>query len=193
MIPEDIRLRPCRLSDLDILVEIYHEGFEHELTFFFKRFCRCFFEALFRLLLGDTIVAEVNGDVVGFVVAVLGLRPMLRAELLRLAPTMPVLLASVRSFFFIYILQKLRNMEWSDCQVGIGCIAVKKEWRGRGVGGALIREALARYPERNAILEVRPWNESAVRLYISVGFRRTGAWRDPLGEWVVMRRSGPLS
>jgi len=171
------------------LIEIYHEGFRHELAFFFKKSCESFFEALFCLLIKDTIVAESHRGVVGFVTVVLGLRPLMSIKIFRLIPKLPMLLASAKPHFFIYILQKLRNTDWSESLVGIACIAVRMRWRSKGIGGALMREALARYPERDAILDVRLWNESAIRLYTSVGFRRTGAWRDPLGQWVVMRRS----
>jgi len=189
MTSEYIQLRPCQLSDLNSLVEIYYEGFRHELTFFFKRFRGCFFEALFRLLVKDTIVAESRYDLVGFVTIVLGLRPLMGIKIFQLILKLPVLLASAKPDFFIYILQKLRNTDWSESLAGIACIAVRTKWRSKGIGRALMREALARYPERDAILDVRPWNESAIRLYASVDFRRTGAWKDPLGQWVVMRRS----
>ncbi len=188
MSSEHIQLRPCRLSDLNSLVEIYHEGFRHELAFFFKEFRGDFFEALFRLLIKDSIVAESRGDLVGFVTIVLGLRPLMSIMTFRLMLKLPMLLASARLHFFIYILQKLRNTDWSKSLAGIACIAVRTAWRGRGIGRALMQEALARYPKRSTILDVRSLNQSAIRLYTSVGFRRTGAWRDPLGEWIVMKK-----
>jgi len=188
MMPVTICVRPCRRADLRILLGIYREGFEQELTFFFRRFCRCFFQALFRYLAGDTIVAEVNNRVVGFIVVVPGSIPATRAGILQLMSTLPTLLLAVRSSFFIYVLQKVRNMDWSRCHVGIGCVAVKKDFRGKGIGASLMREALARYPKRDAVLDVRPWNESAIRLYSSAGFERMSAWRDPLGEWIIMSR-----
>ena len=95
-------------------------------------------------------------------------------DLLRLIPMIPKLLVSMRSCLFIYVLQKLRNTKWSNCQVGIGCIAVKKEYRGKGIGGALMLETLSQHPTQNANLDVRVWNESATRLYSGVGFRRIG-------------------
>ena len=64
---EEIVLRPCGLVDLEILLKIYHEGFRSELAFFFRSFCTRFFEALFRLLMRQTVVADRDGNVVGFV------------------------------------------------------------------------------------------------------------------------------
>jgi len=186
---EDVKLRPCCSGDLTSLVDIYYEAFRPELAFFFRRFKRHFFEALFSLLVRDTIVAESQRNVVGFVTTASGLGPITSAGIVRLVPKLPNLLASARSSLFVYVLQKLRNMDWSEPLLGIACIAVRTRWRRKGIGGALIRQALARYPDRNVILEVRPWNKSAVRLYTSVGFRKTGAWGDPFGGWVVMRKS----
>ena len=158
------------------------------MAFFFKRFERHFFQALFSLLVKDTIVAESPCGVLGFITTTVGLRPMTDAAIIRLVPKLPELLASARSSLFVYVLQKLRNMDWAESLLGIACIAVRTRWRSKGIGGALIRQALARYPDMNAILDVRPWNNSAIHLYTSVGFRRTAAWWDPFGGWVVMRR-----
>jgi len=187
-----VLLRPCKVTDLRSLLEIYREGFREELAFFFRRFSRSFFEAVFRLLIEDTIVAEVSYNVVGFIIPVLGVAPVLRAGVAQVVLTLPMLLLSVRSSFFIYVVQKLRNTEWGGGQLGIGCIAVKAEYRGRGIGGLLMREVVTRYPTKDMVLEVRPWNRSALRLYASAGFRETGVWRDPLGEWVVMNRTALL-
>jgi len=192
MMPRDTRLRQCRSTDQDALVDIYREGFKGELSFFFKRFCGCFFEALFHHLSRDTIVAEVGGEVVGFVIVVRGPMPVARSSILRLLSTMPTLLTAVRPSFFAFLLQRTKSMSWRPSQVGIGCIAVESHFRRKGFGRALMRGALARYHGRNVTLDVRPWNTGAIRLYSSTGFRRTGVWRDPLGEWVVMSRTPVL-
>ena len=192
MTPEDVKLRPCQPGDLSSVVEIYHEAFQPELSFFFKRFPRRFFEAVFCLLVKDTIVAESQYDVVGFVTVTSGLGPMTGTRMIRLVLKLPKLLASTRSSLFMYLLQKLRNSDWSEPLLGIACIAVRTRWRSKGIGRTLMRQALARYPDMNAILDVRPWNRSAIRLYTSVGFRRTAVWGDPFGGWVVMRRAKGL-
>ena len=190
---KDIWVRPGHLTDLGILAKIYREGFENELSFFFRGFSKCFFESLFQHLIRDTIVAEVGGQVVGFIIVTLGPVPIARASILQLMVSLPALLTVVRSSFFICILQKVRNMDWKRGEVGIGCIAVRKKFRGKGIGGVLMSEALARYPEKKVTLDVRPWNESAIRLYTSVGFRKIGAWMDPLGEWILMKRTPSFS
>jgi ribosomal-protein-alanine N-acetyltransferase len=56
-------------------------------------------------------------------------------------------------------------------------IAVHCKWRGRGIGRALLSCALRHAREREsriAVLEVRPSNTSALRLYESLGFRTVG-------------------
>jgi len=186
MIATEITLRQSLSADRDTLLKIYREGFKSELSFFFRRFCRCFFRALFDHLAKDTIVAEIDEKVVGFVIVVQGPIPIARASFLQLVPTVPVLLTAVRSSFLIFLFQRAKNIDWRSNQVGIACIAVQSHFQRKGIGRALMREALARYPGRGVILDVRPWNTAAIRLYSSAGFIRTGAWRDPLGEWTTM-------
>lgn len=54
-------------------------------------------------------------------------------------------------------------------------VAVHPEHRRRGYARAMIRGALAAYPDARLVhLEVRPTNGSAKTLYRSLGFRETG-------------------
>lgn len=73
-------------------------------------------------------------------------------------------------------------------------LGVSPAAQGRGVGGALLKAALDRFDELGepeVQLEVRPWNEPAVRLYRRSGFVETGRTRDTQGEWLVMLRRRP--
>jgi ribosomal protein S18 acetylase RimI-like enzyme len=68
-------------------------------------------------------------------------------------------------------------------------IAVHPNAQGRGVAKALVRAGLDAMRELNVgevRLEVRPWNESAVRLYKGTGWSEVGRTRDMEGEWLVM-------
>ena len=53
-------------------------------------------------------------------------------------------------------------------------ISIVKDWRGRGVGRALMKEAIAKTKEWEGFcrieLDVVPWNSNAVALYQSLGF-----------------------
>ena len=68
-------------------------------------------------------------------------------------------------------------------------IAVLPEYRGRGIATALVLaglEAMRELHVPEVRLEVRPWNENAVRVYRKTGWRKAGRTRDLEGEWLVM-------
>lgn len=73
-------------------------------------------------------------------------------------------------------------------------LGVAPEWRRRGVGRALVREALERYRAlgaRQIFLDVRESNEAALRLYQAQGFSRIGRrrryYRRPVEDALVLR------
>jgi len=61
-------------------------------------------------------------------------------------------------------------------QAHIVSMAVDSECRRRGIGEALLREAMARMASKvhEAYLEVRAGNEAAIRLYEKHSFKKTG-------------------
>jgi ribosomal-protein-alanine N-acetyltransferase len=66
-------------------------------------------------------------------------------------------------------------------EVHINNVAVRHDFRRRGMGGALLNRVLregARKGARKAILEVRAGNTAAQALYGRYGFRRVGLRRD---------------
>lgn len=74
-------------------------------------------------------------------------------------------------------------------------LGVMPEWRGRGVGGALLEKALAEFRVSGVgrvFLEVRESNQTAIGFYEKFGFlkagRRPGYYREPEEAAVVMRR-----
>jgi ribosomal-protein-alanine N-acetyltransferase len=78
-------------------------------------------------------------------------------------------------------------------ELKINNIAVLREWRGRGVGTALLRRVFDRGRAegcREAELEVRPTNDVARRLYERHGFRevrrRKGYYQDTREDAIVM-------
>jgi ribosomal-protein-alanine N-acetyltransferase len=81
-----------------------------------------------------------------------------------------------------------------DDQVLINNLAVAAEHRRRGLGGALLRHLLRVGREagcREALLEVRPSNGPALRLYLRHGFRHAAIRRryysDGEDAWVLLR------
>lgn len=61
----------------------------------------------------------------------------------------------------------------NDGRQRLGALYVEKAWWGRGVGRALLDEALAwRDPSRAFLLEVATYNERAIRFYERAGFVR---------------------
>lgn len=78
-------------------------------------------------------------------------------------------------------------------EIHINNFAVRPEWRGRGLGTALLQHVLAegrRIGAPKATLEVRRSNEAALRLYRQAGFRETGVRRQyyatPLEDALIL-------
>ena len=72
-------------------------------------------------------------------------------------------------------------------------VAVRREYRRKGVAGRLMKELLSRAEKRGAarfILEVREGNLPAIRLYESLGFlhagRRRNFYSDPAEDALIM-------
>jgi [ribosomal protein S18]-alanine N-acetyltransferase len=66
-------------------------------------------------------------------------------------------------------------------EIHINNIAIRPEWRGQGIGTALLHQILAvgrRLGARRATLEVRASNEAARRLYERLGFYVAGTRRN---------------
>jgi ribosomal protein S18 acetylase RimI-like enzyme len=70
-------------------------------------------------------------------------------------------------------------------------IAVKREYKGRGIGKLLLEKGL-KYLRSKGVdevkLEVRGSNMEAYRLYKNAGFVEIGRTRDLQGEWVIMKK-----
>jgi ribosomal protein S18 acetylase RimI-like enzyme len=77
---------------------------------------------------------------------------------------------------------------WEDGQGYLAYLATAREWRGRGLGRALLAASLAKMGAAGlsrAALNVNGRNESATRLYESVGMRvgfRAERYEKRLGE-----------
>lgn len=82
-------------------------------------------------------------------------------------------------------------------EIHINNVAILPEWRGRGLGSALMQRVLEEalvLGARRATLEVRASNEGARRLYERLGFRITGTRRNyytsPVEDALILWREG---
>jgi ribosomal-protein-alanine N-acetyltransferase len=86
-----------------------------------------------------------------------------------------------------------------EAELRINNIAIHPDWRGRGLGGRLLRfllEFAARQGCREVTLEVRPSNRVAIRMYRRAGLvevgRRRQYYSDTHEDAIVMGRTiGP--
>ena len=69
-------------------------------------------------------------------------------------------------------------------------VYVERAWRGRGVGGALLRSLIARaryLGYHKLVLSAFPWNQLGMALYQKCGFRTVGIYKEQGlldGKWV---------
>ena len=83
-------------------------------------------------------------------------------------------------------------------EIHINNVAVRPQFRGRGIGTALMRHVLsegARLGARRATLEVRSSNADARRLYERLGFyvaaTRRNYYTNPVEDALILWRDGP--
>jgi L-amino acid N-acyltransferase YncA len=69
-------------------------------------------------------------------------------------------------------------------------VYVQREWRGKGVGSALLRALIARAKQlgyHKMVLSAFPWNTAGTALYQKCGFRTVGIYKEQGlldGKWV---------
>jgi ribosomal protein S18 acetylase RimI-like enzyme len=66
--------------------------------------------------------------------------------------------------------RRLEGVAW------IATVAVLPEYRGRGIGAALLQACEAQIPVKRIRLCVRPSNDVAIRLYERFGYVKVGEW-----------------
>ncbi len=117
-------VRKFRYEDLEEVLEISSSSLQEKYTL-------DFFLYLWQLSPEGFLVAEKNGKVVGFILALQPCKDELRILML----------------------------------------AVDKNFRRHGIGSALLKELLLRFPVRRVYLEVRTDNVEAIKFYEKHGFR----------------------
>lgn len=69
-------------------------------------------------------------------------------------------------------------------------VYIERDWRGKGVGSALLRALIARAKQlgyHKMVLSALPWNTAGMGLYEKYGFRTVGIYREQGlldGKWV---------
>jgi ribosomal-protein-alanine N-acetyltransferase len=83
-------------------------------------------------------------------------------------------------------------------EIHINNVAIRPQFRGQGIGTALLRHVLAdarRFGARRATLEVRASNEAARRLYQRLGFyvaaTRSQYYANPVEDALILWRDEP--
>lgn len=192
-------------ADLAACAAIFAVSFRESLLHIFKKMpSQRLIQEVFRLCLdaepSALMVAVAEGRVVGYVFAPSSLTQVWKTALFRrhllrwagswmrgrfgvgLGPLRVILLDKV------YFLRSSIGRE-AAAEARILSIAVSPEMRGRGIATRLVDHALERFRHRGikrVRLEVRPWNEPALRVYSRLGFETVGVTRDSQGEWAVM-------
>jgi GNAT superfamily N-acetyltransferase len=144
-------------------------------------------------------VAEVDGEVIGYIIAVADVGSVRRVSLRRGLPLV-WLWRWLRGRYGLS-LRGVRHIladkmsSWRGARLpGANCprvlsIAVDPDWQGRGIGKGLLPLAISRLRTQGCDcvrLEVRPENEAARRLYEGFGFTQAGRFEDSRGPWEVM-------
>lgn len=201
-----VEIRLAREADLSSVAVIMVRGFPASL----RHYCGPttprlpLFVELFALLhraepLGFR-VAEAEGQVVGYVVALSSVSRLVRAALTTPYPLSAT--AGVLSGRYGVSLRSVAKVVWDKVRMGLSpssmialpggqilTVAVAPEVRGQGIGKSLVRASLDWLSEvgvRRVRLEVRPDNVAALSLYRALGFQVRGEVTDSQGPWLVM-------
>ncbi len=179
------RVRLAREEDIPAVMEVNLASLPENYWYgFYKYLLEAYGKAFF--------VAEVEGRIVGYA--------MSRIERTR----DPVLLGLHSELderegkpVLARILEAVKRQLGEERTVGhLVSIAVLKEYRGRGIGSALLRETIRavreEYGAEAIYLEVRVSNYPAIRLYEKFGFRKVriirGYYRDGEDAYVMVKR-----
>lgn len=177
-----MEIRPLQPEDAEVAARLHYQGQQHT---FLGQMGVPFLTALYRELAaspwGFGLVAVAGGEVVGVVTATRSTPNLFRDLLLRrgwrlLGPTLGALLR--RPAFVRHALETL-TYPWKVGHVERGefeflFIGVRRDWRGKGVGGRLMDELIAecrRRGGRTLSTLVEDSNAISVQMHLDRGFR----------------------
>lgn len=180
----EFRIRRARRGDIPAVINVNLESLpEHYWHGFFEYILENWGEAF--------LVAEVNGKIVGYAMS-------------RVETVGDPVLAGLEEQHPKGIISRIAGgfkgliAGW---RVGhLVSIAVLKQYRGRGIGKALLRETInvmeSVYDVDAIYLEVRVSNKTAIRLYEKFGFRKARIaykyYRDGEDAYIMVKRLKPL-
>ncbi len=100
--------------------------------------------------------------------------------------SLPEILSLVQSQF---LMKRHYNLKLPIPRGRILSLAILPDYQSMGIGRLLLEKALLDIGNQPVILEVRPENIKAYRLYKSFGFAEKGQTRDLLGSWLIMLKT----
>ncbi len=177
------QLRTAHPADAGSLALLHREGLPDAfLPALGDRFLRRLYRAFARDRESVVVVAEADGEVVGFAAGVVSMRRFRRRFYLRHG--VPALAAAAPRLARAGVARGARETASLGSAGGrlpdsqLASVAVALGWTRQGVGRALVDEAVVRLWQRGArevAVVAGAGNEQASRLYSGAGFRRAGS------------------
>ncbi len=200
-----MEIKRCKIEDLDQITEIFFQAFNDSIKFFVnpgpgtKKALKDIIKLLYKTFQEGFFVA-VNEEerIVGYVIAIenatrLWVNALVSGYIFKAFLKWITGRYGINVFSLIkIILNKIYYVIFaveSGDSGQILQIAVQPETQGEGIGTKLMQKGMDYLNQKNierVMLEVRPENIPAEKLYLDVGFKVIGKARDLQGEWLVM-------
>ena len=211
-------VRPSRSSDLESIAKLFLLGFNQSITHFVGVPTEGLTQAIQDVFYGlwdygpqGILVAEAEGAVVGYIVAIPRMSGLWKHILLR-GHWWKWLNRWLRAHYglsYRHVMKLGRNkLGFALAQARLSSkppnetvkthhmgqilsIAVRGDFQGQGIATALLGQALSYLTKAGADtvkLEVRPDNSPAIHLYKRAGFNHISTTTDSQGTWLVMLR-----
>ncbi len=201
----EVRYRSAKRKDLGEIAHIFLKAFPESVEHYAghpigPKAIEDAFAIGFDAEPGAFFVAEVNGKVVGYIIAPTRFSGIIRTAILHghllkmlwrwitgqyKVGLRPVWIAARN---WLGMIGEARQSE-THAEARILSIAVDPECQGLGIGTGLMKlglDYLKSRGEKLVRLEVRPDNKPAIHVYEKYGFQIKGETKDTQGDWLVM-------
>jgi len=204
-----VNIRLATREEFSKVAEVFRDAFDYEIIPIFgdalsPELHDDIYQFLFIIIDGQVVVSDVDGEIVGYVMAPQNISKIPRGFIVN---------GYVFKLIWRWMKGRYGKLLWSIGIKNIGraikdkvgflrpqrkelnvsarilSIGVKKRFRGRGFGQKILNYALENLRmlgSEKVRLEVRPWNSSARHVYEKAGFEYVGQMSDSQGEWLVM-------